>query len=56
MDGRQFLQLNTDKTEVMIIAPDNITPKIRQVIGGLSSSDCNDIRNLGVIFDRSLCF
>ncbi len=51
-----FLQLNTDKTEVMIIAPDNITPKIRQVIGGLSSSDCNDIRNLGVIFDRSLCF
>ncbi len=28
-----FLQLNTDKTEVMIIAPDNITPKIRQVIG-----------------------
>ncbi len=50
-----FLQLNNDKTEVMIIAPDNITPKIRQVIGGLSLSDSSDIRNLGVIFDRSTC-
>ncbi len=28
-----FLQLNNDKTEVMIIAPDNITTKIRQVVG-----------------------
>ncbi len=51
-----FLQLNTDKTEVMIIAPDNITHKIRQVIRGLSSFDCSDIRNLGVIFNRSLYF
>ncbi len=40
----------------MIFAPDNIAPKIRPVIGDLSSSDCSDIRNLGVIFDRSLCF
>ncbi len=50
-----FLQLNNDKTEVMIIAPDNITTKIRQVVGGLSSSDSSEIRNLGVIFDRSVC-
>ncbi len=26
-----FLQLNNDKTEMMIFAPDNITPKIKQV-------------------------
>ncbi len=39
----------------MIIAPDNITTKIRQATGGLSSSDSSDIRNLGVIFDRSMC-
>ncbi len=34
--------------KLMIIAPDNITPKIRQAIEGLSS-DNSDIRNLGVI-------
>ncbi len=39
----------------MIIAPDNIITKIRQATGGLSSSDSSDIRNLGVIFDRSMC-
>ncbi len=30
-----FLQLNNDETEVMIIAPDKFTPKIRQAIGGV---------------------
>uniref|UniRef100_A0A8C1P909 Reverse transcriptase domain-containing protein n=1 Tax=Cyprinus carpio TaxID=7962 RepID=A0A8C1P909_CYPCA len=54
--AENFLQLNTDKTEGMIFAPDNITLKIRQALGGLSSSDCSDMRNLGVIFDRSMCF
>ncbi len=39
----------------MIIASDNITTKIRQATGGLSSSNSSDIRNLGVIFDRSMC-
>lgn len=46
------LQLNPDKTEVLIFAPD----KIRQAIGALSSSDCSVVRNLGVIFDQSMCF
>ncbi len=50
-----FLQLNNDKTEMMIFAPDNITPKIKQVMGGLAFSDRSDIRNLGVIFDRAIC-
>ncbi len=45
-----FLQLYNDKTEVMIIAPEHITTKIRQIVGGLYSP-----RNLGVIFDRSMC-
>ncbi len=53
--SENVLQLNNDKTEVMIIAPDNITTKIRQVVGGLSSSDSSEIRNLAVIFDRSVC-
>ncbi len=51
-----FLQLNNDKTEMMIFAPDNITPKIKQVMGGLAFSNRSDIRNLGVIFDRAICF
>ncbi len=52
-----FLQLNNDKTEVMIIAPDDITSKIRQIVGGLSASYSSEIRNLGVIFDSSfMCF
>ncbi len=51
-----FLQLNNDKTEMMIFAPDNITPKIKQVMGGLALSDRGDMRNLGVIFDRAICF
>ena len=51
-----FLQLNPDKTEVMIFAPDNITPRIKQAIGTLSVSDRNAVRNLGVIFDKSMCF
>ncbi len=51
-----FLQLNNDKTEMMIFAPDNITPKIKQVMGGLALSDRSDMRNLGVIFDRAICF
>ena len=35
----------------MIFAPDNM---IRQVV--LSLSDCNAAQNLGVIFDKSVCF
>jgi len=38
------------------MAPDNITPKIRQAIGALSSSDGDVLRNLGVIFDKSMSF
>ena len=31
-----FLQLNEDKTEALIIAPENAIPRIRQCIGSLS--------------------
>ncbi len=43
-----FMQLNNDKTKVMIIAPDNVTPKIRHPLKAVT-------RHLGVIFDRSMC-
>ncbi len=53
--SENVLQLNNDKTEVMIIAPDNITTKIRQVVGGLSSSDKQWNKKSGCHFDRSVC-
>lgn len=34
--ANNYLQLNADKTEVLIIAPDNITSKISHCIGSLS--------------------
>ena len=51
-----FLQLNPDKTEVLIIAPDNLVPDIMQHIGPLSSSVCPVVRSLGVLFAHSLSF
>lgn len=51
-----FLQLNTDKTEVLIATPDNSASMIRHRIGPLSSAAHSNKRNLGVIFDQSLLF
>jgi len=51
-----FLQLNPNKTEVIIIAPDILVPEIMQHLGPLSSSVCPIVRNLGVLFDHSLSF
>ena len=44
-----FLKLNSDKTETLIIAPDDKIPQIRQYIGDvLGSSVQSSLRNLGV--------
>uniref|UniRef100_A0A669ESL6 Reverse transcriptase domain-containing protein n=1 Tax=Oreochromis niloticus TaxID=8128 RepID=A0A669ESL6_ORENI len=51
-----FLQLNTDKTECLILAPENIKPQISQHLGAFSSSIKATARNLGIIFDQSLSF
>ena len=51
-----FLQLNPDKPEILIIAPDSAIPLIKQSIGPLSSVVRPSIRNLGVTFDKSLSF
>ena len=49
-----LLQLNPDKTEVLIIALDNLVLDIMQHIGPLSSSVCPVVRNLGVLFGHSV--
>uniref|UniRef100_A0A3P9DQW7 Reverse transcriptase domain-containing protein n=1 Tax=Maylandia zebra TaxID=106582 RepID=A0A3P9DQW7_9CICH len=51
-----FLQLNADKTECLILAPENIKPQISQHLGAFSSSIKATARNLGIIFDQSLSF
>ena len=51
-----FLQLNADKTEVLIIASDSIVSKVAQCIGSLSSAVQSSLRNLGVIFDQAMYF
>uniref|UniRef100_A0A669CXC1 Reverse transcriptase domain-containing protein n=1 Tax=Oreochromis niloticus TaxID=8128 RepID=A0A669CXC1_ORENI len=48
-----FLQLNSDKTETLIIAPDHMVPEIRQHISFLDPYVKSSLRNLGVIFDSS---
>ena len=54
--SNNYLQLNTDKTEVLIIASDSIAPKVAKSIGSLSSAVRSNLRNLGVIFDQAMHF
>uniref|UniRef100_A0A672H2B5 Reverse transcriptase domain-containing protein n=1 Tax=Salarias fasciatus TaxID=181472 RepID=A0A672H2B5_SALFA len=48
------LQLNSEKTETLIIAPDSAIPAIKQHFGDLSPSTKTELRNLGVIFDSTM--
>lgn len=54
--AHNFLQLNADKTEVLIFGPDNLQSAIRQNLSALSSSSRSCLRNLGVISDQSMSF
>uniref|UniRef100_A0A8C6VWU7 Reverse transcriptase domain-containing protein n=1 Tax=Nothobranchius furzeri TaxID=105023 RepID=A0A8C6VWU7_NOTFU len=49
-----FLQLNEDKTEIRICAPDKLVPKVRDSLGQLASHTKPSVRNLGVTFDPGL--
>ena len=49
-----FLQLNPDKTEVLIIAQSKIAADITDRLGSLKQNICSNPRNLGVILDQSL--
>nr|XP_054594398.1 uncharacterized protein LOC129161884 [Nothobranchius furzeri] len=54
LDGGSFLQLNEDKTEILICAPDKLVPKVRDTLGQLASHTKPSVRNLGVTFDPAL--
>uniref|UniRef100_A0A8C6KCT2 Reverse transcriptase domain-containing protein n=1 Tax=Nothobranchius furzeri TaxID=105023 RepID=A0A8C6KCT2_NOTFU len=49
-----FLQMNEDKTEILICAPDKLVPKVRDSLGQLASHTKPSVRNLGVTFDPAL--
>ena len=49
-----FLQLNSDKTELLIFGPENTANNIIQQIGPLATFVKTKARNLGVIFDPKL--
>uniref|UniRef100_A0A669AZZ0 Reverse transcriptase domain-containing protein n=1 Tax=Oreochromis niloticus TaxID=8128 RepID=A0A669AZZ0_ORENI len=49
-----FLQLNEEKTEVLVCAPDRHVPNIMNALGPLSTCVKSSIRNLGVTFDSAL--
>lgn len=54
--GDNFLQLNNDKTEVIIFNPSKSKKPILTDLGSLTPFTKPFARNLGVIFDSELCF
>ena len=52
--AENFLQLNQDKTEVLIIGPEGKRETILPRLQNMKSSEC--VKNLGVIFDSELNF
>ncbi len=54
-----FLQLNSEKTEVLIIEPKNHTSNNLEhclTLDGCSLDSSSSVRNLGVLFDSNLSF
>ncbi len=51
-----FLQIDTDKTKVLLIASDSIATKAVKCIRSLSSLVKSNLKNLGVFFDMTALF
>ena len=49
--AHNFLQLNADKTEILIIGPESISNTIKLSLGSLSSNVSQTAKNLGVFFE-----
>ena len=49
--AENFLQLNQDKTEVLVIGPEAQREKLVPKLQSLSFNPSSQVRNLGVIFD-----
>jgi len=54
-----FLLLNSDKTEVIVLGPENLRNMVSKQIltlDGITLGSSNTVRNLGVIFDQDMSF
>uniref|UniRef100_A0A669B839 Reverse transcriptase domain-containing protein n=1 Tax=Oreochromis niloticus TaxID=8128 RepID=A0A669B839_ORENI len=54
-----FLLLNSDKTEVIVLGPENLRNMVSNQIltlDGITLASSNAVRNLGVIFDQDMSF
>lgn len=54
--AENFLQLNQDKTEVLIIGPEGQREKRNPKLRALALKPCQRAKNLGVIFDMNPSF
>ncbi len=54
--AQNFLQLNSSKSEVLLINPPQSPCPLQSSLGPLSSNITSTARNLGVIFDSNLNF
>ena len=52
--SHNFLQLNADKTEILIIGPEIISNEIQQSLGPLANNVKQNAKNLGVFFDNKM--
>ena len=52
--SQNFLQLNNNKTEILIIGPETISNTIQQSLGPLASNVTKTAKNLGVFFDNHM--
>jgi len=54
-----FLMLNSDKTEVILLGPDHLRDQLSGdvvSVDGIARASNTTVKNLGVIFDRDLSF
>ncbi len=54
--ANNFLQLNADKSEILVVGTDSTVSKVTNSIGSLSSIVHSNLKNLSVFFDQAMNF
>lgn len=54
--AENFLQLNQDKTELLVIGPEAMREKLNFKLEALALKPSDNVKNLGVVFDSNLTF
>lgn len=56
LDSQHLLQLNEDKTEILLVSPKALRHQIHSLLTPLPVKPCEHAKNLGVILDADLNF